>query len=284
MTHAYGWNKSKENHAEMVKTQLRFDLSDFMDVAVPNEVNNFGKVPVKDQDGQGACTGFSRSTVEELLNLNDTHKYTRLSAAAAYIWNQMCSDCYGADDGASIAGSVAAAAKYGICRDELMPFTEEYNPNIPAAATAEGIQHLIGSHSVLTSSRQIRQYIGTAGLVQLGTPVGVHFETCPGVLTLNMVECDAKNMLGGHALPIIGYLLPETVESFGLDVPKTEGPYLFDIQNSWTDQWGYQGHCFATKSAIDYLCELIGQGEVSMAGYSQLQDFNNPSMRLNWKL
>jgi hypothetical protein len=96
---------------------------------------------------------------------------------------------------------VAAAGKEGVCEESLFPYTSamaagQYTDTIPAPATAEGKLHLVASHSVLHDYQTALQYLGTAGVIQIGIPVGDQFQNCSGPLTAQMVQRDARNPKG----------------------------------------------------------------------------------------
>ncbi|HXY33967.1 MAG TPA: C1 family peptidase [Planctomycetaceae bacterium] len=283
MIRGLGWNHRQENHAWLVANQKRFDRSHYMAYRVPDEIDGRVSQTIKDQGQLGSCSGFSRSSLEERLDYLATGaKGPTLSAMFCYLTNQQECGCYGSDNGATIAGSVAAAGKEGVCEDSLFPYTAamaagQYSDVIPAAATAEGKLHLVASHSVIHDYQTAIQYLGTAGVIQIGIPVGDQFQNCSGPLTAQMVQKDARNAEGGHALAVIGYLKPSTIGQ-----PAGDGRAWLIGQNSWADQWGAQGFFFIQPTAWDYLCKNISHGEVEIIGISGLTSFDDPSQALTW--
>jgi hypothetical protein len=122
------------------------------------------------------------------------------------------------------------------------------------------------------------QYLGTAGVIQIGIPVGDQFQKCTGPLTAAMVQKDARNPEGGHALAVVGYLKPATIGQ-----SQGDGRAWLLGQNSWgTDGWGAQGFFFIQPAAWDYLCRMISHGDVEIIGISGLAAFDDPSQALNW--
>ena len=206
----------------------------------------------------------------------DRSQGARLSAMFCYLTNQQECGCAGGDNGATIAGSVAAAGKEGVCEESLFPYTAamaagQYTDTIPAAATAEGKLHLVASHSVIHDYQTALQYLGTAGVIQIGIPVGDQFQNCSGPLTAQMVQKDARNPEGGHALAVVGYLEPSTIQQ-----PAGDGRAWLIGQNSWgSDGWGAQGFFFIQPAAWDYLCKNITHGEVEIIGMSSLASFDD---------
>lgn len=283
MRRGFGWNRERENHAWIVANQRRFDRSHFMAYRVPDEIDGRVSQTIKDQGQLGACSGFSRSSLEERLDYIATgDSGPTLSAMFCYLTNQQECGCSGADNGATIAGSVAAAGKEGVCEESLFPYTAamaagQYTDTIPDAATAEGKLHLVASHSVIHDYQTAIQYLGTAGVIQIGIPVGDQFQNCSGPLTAQMVQKDARNPEGGHALAVIGYLKPSTI-----GVPQGDGRAWLIGQNSWAADWGAKGFFFIQPAAWDYLCKNISHGEVEIVGMSGLTSFDDPGQALNW--
>jgi C1A family cysteine protease len=284
MQRGLGWNREQENHAWLAANQKRFDRSHFMAYRVPDEIDGRASQAIKDQGQLGSCSGFSRSSLEERLNyLTTGAKGPALSAMFCYLTNQQECGCAGGDNGATIAGSVSAAGKEGVCEETLFPYTSamaagQYTGTIPAAATAEGKLHLVASHSVIHDYQTAIQYLGTAGVIQIGIPVGDQFQNCSGPLTAPMVQKDARNPEGGHALAVIGYLKPATIGQ-----PAGDGRAWLIGQNSWgSDGWGSQGFFFIQPAAWDYLCKSISHGDVEIIGLSGLTAFDDPSSALNW--
>jgi len=277
---AYGYRADLEDRPWLRANQLAFRGSAFMALRVPAEIDPRADMSIRDQMQLGSCSGASRTAIEERLNqlASGTTDKLLLSIMFAYLANQKCCNCFGADNGATIAGSVQAAGKFGICHESLMPYTGQYFTTIPDAAMTEGSQHLISSHSEISDFESAIQYIGTAGVIQIGVPVGQAFQNCTGPLTLQAVRSDAQNPDGGHALAVIGYVLPATI-----GVQAGDGrPWLVG-QNSWSASWGASGFFFIEPRAWDFWCSQIGRsGNVEIDGTSHLQSFDDPSAALDF--
>ena len=232
-----GYRFDLEDRAWLRAHQLAFRGSSFDRLSVPGAIDPRSSMSLRDQQQLGSCSGASRTACEERLNQLATKTTARLllSMMFAYLTNQKCCNCFGADNGATISGSVQAAAQYGICHESLMPYTGQYSTEIPNSATSEGKAHLIQSHTVINDYDTAVQYLGTAGVIQIGIPVGNAFQNCRGPLTANMVRQDARNPEGGHALAVIGYVSAETARANGADDRK----WLIG-QNSWGGAVGFR--------------------------------------------
>jgi Papain family cysteine protease len=275
---SYGWNQPAENHAGLLRTQQRFDLSHYRYYKVPREVDQRKHSLIEDQDGIGMCSGEMRaSVVRYLLGIQNRWRKEppRMSAMMAYVDNQRCMEPSGVgeDKGATIFSAAEASKKLGLARYELKPFDKsdescnKYDPDVSEEARAEGLKCKTGSHSVISSYEDAIQYLGTVGVLGIGMPVGKNFQSCTGILTKQMVMADARAPEGGHALVLPHYLLPET-----LGLRTGERPYIGG-DNSWTDQWGHHGHFYLEPEAFEYLMSLVGHGEVECVGFSHQEDF-----------
>jgi C1A family cysteine protease len=278
-----GYRFDLEDREWLRANQLAFRGTAFETLSVPAEIDPRSYLSLRDQQQLGSCSGASRTACEERLNQLATKTTAKLllSMMFAYLTNQKCCNCFGADNGATISGSVQAAAQYGICHETLMPYTGQYFTEIPDKATTEGKAHLIQSHTVISDYDTTVQYLGTAGVIQIGIPVGNGFQNCRGPLTANMVRQDARNPEGGHALAVIGYVSAETAGANSADDRK----WLIG-QNSWGAQWGAGGFFFIEPAAWDFFCQSAnggqGIGQVELIGMSHLQSFDNPDAAIDW--
>ena len=240
---------------------------------------------LRDQQQLGSCSGASRTALEERLNQLATKTTAKLllSMMFAYLTNQKCCGCFGADNGATIAGSVQAAGQYGICHESLMPYTGQYFTEIPDGAATEGKAHLIQSHTVISDYDTAIQYLGTAGVIQIGIPVGNAFQSCQGPLTLQAVRQDARNPEGGHALAVIGYVTAESAgRQLGGRPPVAHWAKLVGSRvgsrRVLLHRAGRRGTSFCQQSQGGG-----GGGNVELIGMSHLQSFDNPDAAIDWR-
>jgi C1A family cysteine protease len=274
MAYSYGWRQDLEDHAWIDANQLHFDAHKFRAVKVPASIDPRPHIHIKDQQQLGACSGFSRSTCEEVLNWIATQgDKTVLSAMYAYLTNQKCCGCFGKDNGATIAGSIQAAAQYGICLDSTFPYTGKYSTKFPANAQTEGQKHLVKSHTTLSSYNDGFQYLATGtGVIQIGVPVGDAFQNCSGTFTVQDAQQDMSNPEGGHALAIVGYVSQK----------DSQGRNYLILVNSWGTSWGSNGTCLIDPAAFD-LWASTNDGSCEVAGLSDLEAYGDGGDgRLDW--
>ncbi len=268
MPYALGWRYDIEDRAWLEANQTMFDTARFRAVRAPAEIDPRPHLVIYDQGQLGSCSGHSRATCEEVLNFIKTGgDKVRLSRMYAYLTNQQECGCFGSDNGATISGSVQAAMKEGICREDLFPYTGEYTTDIPAEAASEGRQHLVRSHAVLRGYQDALAYLQTGtGVIQIGVPVGRHFQNCTGVLGLRDAESDAHRPEGGHALALVGY---------------TAAGNLI-LVNSWGTDWGDNGTCEVQPEVIDFWGSRIGRGDCELVGISDLAEYPDEGRGADW--
>ncbi len=242
---ALGYTRHMEDRAGLLIRQRRFTASAFT-ADLPDEIDlSGGKIPVKNQGSVGACTGFSRATGEEILNLLRTGQYIELSPQFAYIENQKAAGMLGSDNGATIEASVRAAAETGICTEAVCPWPGRYVPSVLPAAESEGRLHLIAGHAVLTQLPDVRAWLGhRQGPVLIGVTWTEGMSQCLGGIIDNI-----GRPIGGHALVLIGYQ-----------------PGYFLMRNSWGEQWGSHGNALVADSLVS---QWLTQGE-AIIGISDL--------------
>ncbi|MDV3456686.1 C1 family peptidase [Sphingomonas sp. HF-S4] len=191
-------------------------------------------VPILDQGGEGACTGFALATVANYLlrARGENPDAEEVSAYMLYAMARRYDEWPGeAYVGSSVRGAVKAWHKHGVCAKRLWKDITGQWPSDEAAADAitrplgayYRVNHrdLVAMHAaisevgVLLASADIHAGWGE---VSLGEP---HIPFVPG-------------RVGGHAFAIVGY--------------DQKG---FWIQNSWGEDWGDGG--FARLGYDDWL-------------------------------
>lgn len=241
-----GYARHREDFAALESRQRAFSLDLFGDAPLPPSIDlTDGKIPVKNQGSVGACTGFSRAVGEEILNLMATGKYTELSPQFAYIENQKACGMLGADNGATIDGSVQAAGSTGICTESACPWPGRYLPSVPASAETEGRLHLISGHAVMRSADDIFAWLGhRQGPVLIGITWTEGLSQSTGEIT-----AVTGRPIGGHALVLTGYEAG-----------------CVRMRNSWGTRWGRNGDAMVSRAVID---QWIASGE-ALIGISDL--------------
>jgi hypothetical protein len=239
MSFALGYRKDCENYASLVRTG-RLPVIEGAFTA-PHSISHRGWRKAKNQGQVGSCSGFSKSSGGEVLNYIATGgQIQHFSDMHSYITNQMCCGLLGSDQGATIDGARKAAEKYGFARDELFPYPGRYMTDIPEAATAEGVKHLVKNHAVLGKYDDLYQWIASGvGVVILGVPWIAGMTQVGKTMELSDLR---GHMLGGHALVMHGV---------NGDVTDGDGRPYIDMENSHSEAWGDSGFTLVSPKVID---------------------------------
>jgi hypothetical protein len=195
---------------------------------------------VENQGSVGSCQGHSISSVAELCYYIATGDLTRqLSRAYGYYETQRIDGISG-DRGSTIEGGVKLATQYGICREELWPYSGRYEPTRPRPIEelrADAAQYKIGKTYSLKSYDAIRTFLGSGqGAVHLGI-------TWNSSVDSGSVNSYSGAGGGGHAIGL--YALSTKKDSSGR-------PWLW-MMNSWGANWGNGGWSEWSPAAIDQM-------------------------------
>jgi len=187
---------------------------------------------MKDQRNHGACTGFGTERVVRMALKQNGKPDIDLSPLFAYFNNRMESGLPTTQDtGATIAGSIAAAKKYGLCREPYWTYTnaDGYLFVKPEwYAYEDGLLHqVLDSYPVPNNPDAIRQALASGYGVTLGSTVFYQaFEYAPnGDVTMPQSN---DSVAGAH-----NYVLD------GWDDDAASG--MYDFGNSWGPRWGNGG-------------------------------------------
>jgi hypothetical protein len=282
VSYGLGYRKDLENRARLLATQVPFVGSNvhLMRYSGPVEIDPRKTTTIVNQLQKGSCSGASRVEFTERLNQIQTGDYSPLDLSIdfCYLTNQKHCGCFGADNGATIDGSMQAFEADGACHSSLMPpYTSDYIQALPAEAIAEGKKHTGASHSQMDSYDTVVKYIQTAGVVQVGIDVGDAFMSMGkpgsgGVYTLEMAQADHANPEGGHAQSGLGLLLPQTVGMTGSDLVVPMGM-------TWGKEAGDNGWWYPEREVWDYWFK----NGAEIWGASKLTSFGDPEQAIDFK-
>jgi len=252
-----GYRRDAENFANLSATAKPFALT--QTYAAPHSISHRSWRTAKNQGRVGSCTGFSRSSGEEILNYIATRgQRLEFSGMYAYLQNQKACGLYGQDVGATIDGSVRAAMETGICREETFPYPGRYVTGIPDAAIEEGKKHLIRSHSVMRSYDDVFAWLASGvGVVLIGIPWTNGLANAGATVEKRQAQGRGG---GGHALVLEGY---------DGDKRDSQGRAYIDMENSHGPGYGERGFTLVSPETIDY---LIGDGN-AFIGISDLESY-----------
>ena len=181
-----------------------------------------GKLHIRDQGSEGACTGFGLAASIDLLLAKNKRKNkvsTRMLYEMARRYDEWPGEAY---EGSSCRGAIKGWYNMGVCDESLYPFISSDKSELTVDAAKDARRNTIGAYYRL--GERLSDY--HAALVEVGViycSANVHNgwdkpdPDSHEISYPNTVE-------GGHAFAIVGY--------------NTKG---FWVQNSWGDSWGNKG-------------------------------------------
>ncbi len=181
--------------------------------------------PIRDQEREGACTGFALSSAITLMNRLRHQRFTapaKVPMASARMLYEMAklNDEWPGDnyEGSSIRGALKGFYNNGVCRDDLAPYISGDTGWRLTKAQADDARH-VGLGAYYRIRPEIIDYhaaLNEVGVVYASARVHRGWQA-PGD---GVIEPSNVSM-GGHAFIIVGY--------------DKDG---FLIQNSWGEAWG----------------------------------------------
>jgi predicted alpha/beta hydrolase family esterase len=199
------------------------------------------RVPILNQGSEGACTGYGLATVVNYLLttrkvVSDCNPVSpRMLYELAKRYDEWPGEGY---SGSSARGAMKGWHKHGVCSEELWPSAAAKSnkgqllTGLTDGRTADALRRPLGAYYRVNHKDLVAMHSAIAEVGVLFATSNVHQGWSePGEDGL-IEYSDA--LLGAHAFAIVGY--------------DRRG---FWIQNSWGDEWGYQG--FACISYDDWL-------------------------------
>jgi hypothetical protein len=195
---------------------------------------------VENQGSVGACQGHSISSSAEWCYVIATQDAElQLSRAYGYYETQRLDGISG-DRGSTIEGGIRLATEYGICREELWPYSGRYEPTRPRPIEElrqDAATYKIGKSYKLTSYDGIRTFLGSGqGAVHLGITWNSSVDSA-------LVNNYSGAQGGGHAIGL--YSLSDRKDS-------QDRPYCW-MMNSWSKTWGNNGWAEWSPNAINQM-------------------------------
>jgi Papain family cysteine protease len=228
--------------------------------AVAPAVYTLSSPPVRDQGQIGSCTAFCGAEVDEILYFYKNSGWPPvLSPAFIYYCERvlLMKQKITSDPGANMVNIPQALQKYGACLESSYAYPSStkstaYKTAPTAANLTEGLTYRIGqatiNYAMITSgdTAAVKTVLRSNVPVMLGFNVYdvaayTIFENLNTTnYTYNPLKADGTlvtgaKLLGGHAVPIIGY-------------DDTKKAFL--VQNSWGTAWGNHGFFYLPYSVF----------------------------------
>ena len=202
------------------------------------------KVPILDQQGEGACTGFGLATVANYLLLaRDARpgRTSRVAARPAAVSPRMLYEMAKRYDewpgeryeGSSARGAIKGWHKHGVCCADEWPYAfGEVDRDLTDRRVADAARRPLGAYFRVNHRDLVAMHAAIA-------EAGVLFATATVHAGWQEVGADgliapSDAVVGGHAFAVVAY-----------------DTYGFWVQNSWGEDWGKGG--FARVGYDDWL-------------------------------
>ena len=229
---------------------------------------------IRDQGQIGSCTAFCGTEANEILNYyNNSSWNTVLSPAFLYYCERVLIEKQRitADNGAYMVNIPQALQKYGECLESSYTYPSSdrstaYKTAPTAAAMSQGLSYRIGqlttSYGMIASGdlTTVKTMITNNIPVMMGFNVYdntkyVYFESLNtksyvyNPLTSTGTLAKGVSLLGGHAVPIVGY---------------NDKIQAFLCQNSWGSAWGNHGFFYIPYTVFSST-KIVPSGTVYFA-------------------
>ena len=227
---------------------------------------------IRDQGQIGSCTAFCGTEAYEILWYYKNGAFPPILSPAFLYYEErvnILGDPISSDDGANMVNIDQVLSTYGICTEALMPYPSSdvstaYNTPPTSAAIANALNYKISTYTLINTgdTAAVKNCIRNNIPVMMGfnvydnTSTYAYFEGLNTTsYTYNPLTSSGSlvrglSLLGGHAVPIIGY---------------DDTKQAFKLQNSWGSSWGLNGFFYLPYSVFKST-KIIPQGSVYYAG------------------
>lgn len=211
---------------------------------------------VESQGNTNSCGGHTEAAACSHANYFDTGEVIRFSRRFAYLTAQSEGGFLGADQGTSIHSLIAAATKYGCCREETFPFTERYSPNWTIEAQREAYQHRHHGETVYDLRRfeDAMAWLTDRRCICIGTRWYSGQDACRGIEDKRVGS--SGSFRGYHARLLSGH-------------KKHGGVQCPVVLNSHGRQWGDNGRAVITPDLWDW---WLGDSNFVALAYTDIQE------------
>ena len=186
--------------------------------------------PIKDQGGEGSCTGHAVSSAREWIARKYERTSPTLSPQFLYVEELIAEGSFPRDDGAMPRTGCRALTAKGCCEAALYPYVAGKFTTPTAEQTQNALKYKTGAYHRIESLLDFFRCLAdlTPWPVTVGFTVYESFMTEQVAATgLMPIPKLGELQQGGHEVLCVGYDLPRQ---------------LALMQNSWGDAWGKRGY------------------------------------------
>lgn len=233
-----GWRRDCPDHRDLTTSRIG---SWARALRVPSMVDlSTGRMArVEDQGELGSCGATAGTSAVEYLAMKQHRAVLELSRLFLYyatrVWVEGVPPAE--DSGVQIRDVMKALARYGVCREDLLPYDASRFAATPdEAITAAALQHRI------TSYRRCRTLNAIRVSIAQGWPVVGGFSCPESIESLSTTETGVveyprpdERIIGGHAVLFVGF---------------DDHSRTLKFENSWGPQWGIRGYGFLSYDYV----------------------------------
>ncbi len=248
-----------KSEAVNIKTNAPSDMSPKVDLPIRVNLREKAKVEIYDQGQTGSCSANAICASYSLLNMLNSRPAINLSRMFIYYNSRVPDNEQGVDSGAHLFNSFNSMALQGCCQEAFWPFqTNLLTICPPGLCYQEALKHCTQQQNTRLNPTymlyEIKRCIANNLPVVISILVYSSFESQlvaeTGMIPLPNVQ--AEQLLGGHALLVLGYD----------DIMQ-----VVVIQNSWSDRWGDNGigylpYAFISNPNLTWDCHSFTEVEI----------------------
>ena len=233
----YGWIPDHPDSRDLKFNHLKLMIP----VGLPPSVDlRSGFSPCYDQGDLGSCTANAAAGAVEFLQIKEKTKTFTPSRLFIYYYERVIEGTVSSDSGATIRDSMKVIASMGAPPESMWPYnTGNFAVTPPDSSIIAAKRDLITQYlSVLQAGDALKTCLVQGYPVNIGFTVYDSFESNQ-VATTGLVPMPgaAENVLGGHAVVVVGYD-DNMTQADG----STKGCYI--MRNSWGISWGDKGYFY----------------------------------------
>ncbi|GAA0137290.1 hypothetical protein YSY43_41310 [Paenibacillus sp. YSY-4.3] len=194
--------------------------------SIPRQFVADNITPVRDQGPDGTCVGFACTVgMKESQEQKEHNKYIELSPRYLY---QKCKEIDGIPEANGTYIRVAMEILYhiGVCEERYWPYHPAQIGRPEPGADENASYYKVKSYCSMGKSLDtMKRSLVVNGPFVIGVTVYDNWRN-PEVGKTGKIPMPSGNILGGHALCVVGY---------------DDDTQMFKFKNSWGDRWGDKG-------------------------------------------
>jgi len=242
------------------------NVSNIMKVSVPIgnlpasiDLRNTAKVPIYDQGATGSCSANAICASYSLLNMLNQKPPISLSRLFVYYNSRVMDNTQNIDAGAHLYLAFNTMQTNGCCLETMWPFYANLiTVQPPSLCYQEALTHCTTQQDTQLDPNNLLLAIKQCLVNNLPPVIGIlvysSFESAAAAQTgmIPMPNIQTEQLLGGHALMVVGY-------------DDVRGVVIF--QNSWSANWadggyGYLPYAFISNPYLTSDCHAFTQVEI----------------------